>query len=152
VVAGCVPAVLGVVPPGEWKRVGEPTWLALAGFLATVALIAFLEAQRHAPLPLYARIWFAGFLAGMPGIYIAMAHRHGASHSVELLALALFGACAVAGVRRPALLVYGIAAHGLLWDSWHFGRTEFMPDWYAAACAMVDLALGFWLLSRTTDS
>lgn len=42
------------------------------------------------------------------------------------------------------MLALGIAAHGVLWDTWHHGRTNSMPDWYATACLVVDLGWGFY--------
>lgn len=69
---------------------------------------------------------------------------------LELAGLPVFVALALIGARRaPWLLGAGIIAHGLLWDSWHIGRTPFMPDWYAVACLIVDVGWGLWALTRT---
>jgi hypothetical protein len=65
---------------------------------------------------------------------------------VEVLGLLIFAALAILGVQRsPWFLAIGIVLHGITWDSWHYGRSAYMPDWYAFACFAVDLVLGAYV-------
>ena len=59
---------------------------------------------------------------------------------VEAAGLALFVAAAWVGRGRRWWLVAGIAAHAV-WDAAHLGATDFVPDWYAIACAVIDVAV-----------
>lgn len=102
----------------------------------------------------FERAWLAAFLVGMPVIYVVawfMARDRAASLWiwVELLGLALFAAFAVLGLKKsPWFLAIGIAGHGLLWDSWHYKNSSYVPDWYAVACLLVDLALAAYVAAR----
>jgi hypothetical protein len=91
------------------------------------------------------RLLLAGFLVGMPVIYIWAALRANdyGSALLESLGLIAFGSCAVVGFRRSMLLLgVGIAAHGLAWDAWHHGHAGYIEPWYPLACFIVDIALG----------
>jgi hypothetical protein len=102
----------------------------------------------------FERAWLAAFLVGMPVVYLLgwLGARNRAATSwswVELLGLALFAALAVLGLKKsPWFLVIGIAGHGIAWDSWHYKNSAYVPDWYAVACLLVDLALGAYVAAR----
>ena len=67
---------------------------------------------------------------------------------IELAGLAAFWAAAwVAATVTPWILVVGIGGHAI-WDIWHLGRTEFVADWYALACFIVDIALAIYVAAQ----
>lgn len=98
------------------------------------------------------RYLFASFLAFMPVVYIENRLLFGGSMEwlyVELVGLVVFVTLAVLGLKKsPWFTVVGIAAHGLFWDSWHYGRAEFMPSWYAATCLMIDVGWAFYAATQ----
>jgi hypothetical protein len=68
---------------------------------------------------------------------------------IELAAVPLYGALAIAGYRgRFALLPIGIAAHGIGWDAWHYARSAYIPDWYSIACLELDIAMALYVAAR----
>jgi hypothetical protein len=100
------------------------------------------------------RLAAALFLMAMPVVYIVRwLEVDGAppvALAVETAGLVLFVALGVRGLkRRPWLLVFGIAAHGIGWDAWHwlFG-SRFMFDWYAIGCLLCDVAMSAYLAFR----
>jgi hypothetical protein len=48
------------------------------------------------------------------------------------------------------ILGLGLAAHGLGWDLWHHGSSSYIASWYPSACLLVDLALGFLLVTQAS--
>jgi hypothetical protein len=56
--------------------------------------------------------------------------------------------CQFGAKRSPWFLAIGVVLHGLAWDSWHYGNSTYIPDWYAIACFAVDLALGTYVAAR----
>ena len=93
---------------------------------------------------------FALFLAVMPLIYVARSSLSGTDHGrwVEWAGLAIFGTLAWIGYSRtPWILAAGIAAHGLLWDTWHL-HSDFIPAWYALGCLLVDVGLAGYVAVR----
>lgn len=116
-------------------------------FLSAVLALRFTGAP-----PIWERRAFALFLASMPLVYLGSLALHGADRSwltIELVGLLLFAAMAWVGLRRSAwVLVVGLAAHGLVWDFSHHGRTTFMPDWYAWGCLIVDVGYAFYAATR----
>lgn len=93
----------------------------------------------------------AAFLIGMPLVYVARVLMTGAQAFLwlEVLALPVFAALAFSGLKwSPWFLVAGIAIHGVGWDSWHYRRSAYIPDWYSAGCFLVDLALAAYVVSR----
>ena len=95
----------------------------------------------------FERVWLAGFLAGMPLVYVASWVVRGGGTgwlAIELLAVPAYGVLAILGLKRPLLLAIGIAAHGLLWDAWHLASTPVIPRWYAGACLAADVAIAVY--------
>jgi len=93
------------------------------------------------------------FLAGMPLVYLARGWLFGGVGPggwlwMEGAGMLVFGALAWLGhSRSPWILALGIAAHGMLWDSWHF-PSAYIPSWYALGCLLVDVGLGLYVAVR----
>ena len=127
----------------------EPTILAAVSMPVVLATLVALRVGR-APV-VWERTLLAAFLFFMPTVYLSSLALHGGSRgwvTTEALGQVLFAALALVGWRVPWVLVVGLASHGLGWDWWHHGRTQFMPDWYAIACLMVDVGCGVYAFSR----
>ena len=142
---------LYIVP--SWQSRGGPFRLAAVAGAITVVCLWLTRwlgsrAMRFEPAMLSA------FLVGMPLVYVMgwfAARDHAASSWiwVELLGLALFAAFAALGLNNsPWFLAIGIAGHGFAWDLWHYKNSAYIPDWYAVACMLVDLALGAYVAAR----
>ncbi len=147
VLAASIAVALKFVPGGEWSRAAEPTTQAIYGFFLALAVIALARARGR---PRLERAALALLLAAMPVVYLRAAlegaHR-GARVCPEVVGVVLFAGAAVGGWLHPWLLAAGIVAHGVAWDLWHLGA-RLVPDWYAAACAVVDVGLGTYAASR----
>ena len=139
-----------VVPDLRLADFAEPTVQAAVG--TPFVLTALVALRVSAAPPIWERRVLALFLLLMPAIYLGMLALHGGGPGwlgAELAGQAAFATIAVVGLRRSGwVLVAGLAAHGLLWDSWHHGRTTFMPDWYASACLIVDVGWSLYAASR----
>jgi hypothetical protein len=138
-VAAATATLPWIVPENPLLHLDDPSHWGLIGYVATLLLL-LRRSGRGVP-----RRTLALFLAGMPLIYLANWLRHDGSPSwlaVELFGIALFGALAWIGLFRAGWwLAVGVAAHGI-WDIAHVGAAPFVPDWYATACAIVDVAMG----------
>jgi hypothetical protein len=131
-----------------------PTAETLAGLAAVVVVVALVVLRR---LPKrrwrFERLIYAGFLAAMPFIYLAAALKLGSSFdiAIELVGVPVFVGLAVFGYYKSFLaLGLGLAAHGLGWDLWHHGSASYIASWYPSACLVVDLALGFLVLTQAS--
>ena len=127
----------------------EPTILAAVSMPIVLATLVALRLGR-APV-VWERTLLASFLFFMPTVYLGSLALHGGSRDwlvTESVGQMLFAAVALIGWRVPWVLAVGLASHGLGWDWWHYGRTGFIPDWYATACLMVDVGCGVYALSR----
>jgi len=153
-VAATVIAFLGV-PAASWRESPfDPCHIAAVGGVASTAtlIVTWFMGDRAVRFePLLA----AGFLFVMPPIYVASVLMSPPLGSlapwlyVELAAVPVYGALAVAGYRgRPALLALGIAAHGIAWDAWHYGHSSYIPDWYAIACLELDVGMALYIATR----
>ena len=143
--------MLYMVP--SWQAAGDPFLLATIASAVTVACL-WLARWLGSRAVKFERAWLAAFLVGMPLVYVLGWFAAGARAAnswiwVELLGLALFATFAALGLKTsPWFLAIGIAGHGLAWDSWHYKDSVYIPDWYAVACLLVDLALGAYLVAR----
>jgi hypothetical protein len=137
----------------SWQSARDPF---LQGAVASAVTAACLWVVRWlGPQAVkFERVWLAAFLVGMPVVYVlgrlATPDRPASSGIwVDLMGLALYSTFAVLGLKKsPWFLAIGIAGHGLAWDSWHYKNSAYIPDWYAIACLLVDLALGAYLIAR----
>jgi hypothetical protein len=139
-----------IVPDWSISHLGQPVHLAAIAGLATSALIAMLHLRgiRGSSIE---RTVLAVFLGGMPFVYVAswLVSPEPGWLGIELLGVAIFVPLAILGTTRSAwFLAGGIAAHGLLWDVWHHGRTTFVPDWYTIGCLVADLGIGLYTATQ----
>src|SRR5215510_13863582 len=127
------------------------TLAGLAALVVAVALVVLrcLPSRRwHVE-----RLIYAGFLAAMPFIYLAAALKRGSSFdiAIELTGVPVFVGLAVFGYYKSFLVHgLGLAAHGVDWDLWHHGSTSYITSWYPSACLVVDLALGFLVVTQAS--
>jgi hypothetical protein len=137
-----------------WQVSRDPCLLAAA---ATVVIVTCLWLTRWRRLRgvIFERNLLAAFLVGMPLVYIArylFASTGRVANYwfwVEVLGTTIFAALAVLGVKRsPWFLAIGMVLHGLAWDTWHYRNSTYIPDWYAIACLVVDLAFGAYVAAR----
>jgi hypothetical protein len=137
----------------SWQAPGDPFLLAAVVGAASVACL-WLTRWLGSRAMQFERTMLAAFLVCMPLVYLMgwFATRDHAASSciwVELLGLALFAAFAALGLKNsPWFLAIGIAGHGFAWDLWHYKNSAYIPDWYAVACMLVDLALGAYVAAR----
>jgi len=138
----------------SWQALGGPFLLAAVAGAVTVACL-WLTRWLGSRAMKFERTMLAGFLVGMPLVYVMgwfAARDHHAASSwiwVELLGSALFAAFAALGLKNsPWFLAIGIAGHGFAWDLWHYKNSAYIPDWYAVACMLVDLALSAYVAAR----
>ena len=137
-----------------WEASADPCLIAAA---ATVLITLCLWVTRWCGPrgATFERYLLSGFLVFMALVYVmrylfVMPGRTATSWlAVEIASVPIFAALAVLGVKRsPWFLAFGIAFHGVAWDSWHYRNSTYMPDWYVFACLAVDLALGAYVASR----
>jgi hypothetical protein len=138
--------------PGFLTAWGPVITLAVWGDLFTAVALTAIWVRGRAGARAERKI-LASFLASMPFVYLFNWAREPAAGwlPVELLGAAVFIGLALLGLKRSVwFLAAGIAAHGVLWDLWHHGRTPFMPDWYALACLISDVGLGAYVAIHLT--
>jgi hypothetical protein len=128
-------------------------WASAASATTILLLLVTRHLGDHARL--FEIRWLTLFLAGMPLIYLARwilkAAPTGQSSwlFVELIGVLLYVTLAILGLKRHWLIAAGIAAHGIVWDSWHyFPGSSYIPSWYAVACLVVDIGLGTYAATR----
>jgi alkylhydroperoxidase family enzyme len=141
------------VPLGPSQTLTDPCHLAVASGLIVTGVVVAARWMGDRGVALE-RLSLALFLAGMPPVYVSSWFwspplHGGAWLAVELVAVPVYGALALFGYRRsPWALVAGIALHGVGWDAWHYGRTSFVPDWYAWACLLADVGIAVYAAAR----
>jgi len=139
------------VPDLSLASLKNPADAAAIGtcFVFTVLIVVRGLGQRGTRLERYL---FAAFLAFMPVVYIENRLLFGGSMEwlyLELAGLVVFVALAILGLKvSPWYTVIGIGAHGLFWDSWHYGRAAFMPSWYAATCLLIDVGWAIYVATQ----
>jgi hypothetical protein len=142
-------AVLAMIP--EWPLAGltDPSYWGLVGFSVLAVIFLFVGRGSWSPGSLNRRLVVA-FLVALPVLYLAHWLRFGGS-SLELViqlgGLGTWLVFAALGRRSDTPLWLGCVLHGV-WDAVHFGRIDFVPEWYGAACALADVALGAFVLMR----
>jgi hypothetical protein len=155
--AAVMTAVAVWLVPAWTRPLTDPCQLAIVlGVLTMLALFVarFWGGRGHA----IERQWLAAFLFGMPLVYVASlltmpgppAYKDASWIQIELFGVIVFGVLAWLGLTRTCwFLVWGIAAHGLAWDSWHLdGDTPYVPVWYARGCLLVDIGIAVYLAVR----
>lgn len=140
-------AVVAVIPDWPHRHPGDPSYWGLVAFvLLAVGLLAL--PRRSWEFGGTARRAIIAFLAVVPLVYVADWIRWGGSEvelAIQLGGLAAWLSAAYAARRSDVVLWMGCAAHAL-WDAAHFGRVDFVPEWYAAACLAADIGLGAFVL------
>lgn len=153
-VAVTVIAFIGV-PAASWRASPfDPCHLAVLGGVTSTATLIVTRSLGDGALR-FERLLAAVFLFVMPPIYVAsclLSPELGGLGSwlyIELAAVPLYGALAIAGYRGSfGLLALGIAAHGIGWDAWHYARSVYIPDWYAAGCLELDVGMALYIATR----
>jgi hypothetical protein len=156
---GSTAAAFMIMPIEAWSSLAEPTARAALLMLVTVVSIVLLRIGGASGA--LERGLLCVLLASMPAIYVESGvwHEAGPWLLLELAGLVTFASWAWFAYRRdPLVLALGIAAHGLLWDSWHHD-CHYIASWYASACLVVDLGAAVYvalsrerLTSARTDS
>jgi hypothetical protein len=138
---------ISMLPESPFAHLGEPTSLAA---IASIAVSVVLGITRFVARPPWLdRVVLATFLAAMPLIYTwcALLRGNTSDLALEAVGIAIYAGAAIVGyLRAPWLIGAGIIAHGLAWDAWHHGRSGYVPDWYSAACLVVDIGIGVFAL------
>ena len=137
-----------------WHLSADPCLVAAAATGVIVTWL-WLSRWRGSRGVIFERNLLAGFLVGMPLVYVArylFASTGRATNFwfwVEILGTIIFAAVAVLGVKRsPWFLAIGMVLHGLAWDIWHYRNSTYIPDWYVISCLAVDLAFGAYVAAR----
>lgn len=137
----------------SWQRQAAPFLFGTIGAGFTVGCLWLTRSMGLRAMK-FERGLLTAFLVCMPLIYMTgwLVAQNQAGNSwiwTEFLGFALFAAFGVLGVKKsPWFLAAGIAAHGLAWDIWHYKHSAYIPDWYAVACMLVDIALGAYVAAR----
>ena len=126
-----------------------PTWVGLAGAVASLAVLA--------PLPEQAQIWTSAWSVLLAAvIYLTWGTARGDLGNRRLLtaqttAVLVFGAFAMAAVAvDPDTARYVLAAGWLAhatWDVTHHRSGRVVPRWYAETCLAADLTIATALLT-----
>ncbi|MCB4458434.1 hypothetical protein [Leisingera sp. McT4-56] len=135
------------VPDLPTRHLDDPSHWGVLGFLGVAGIVA-VQKSWDLENPLI-RGLFTLFLAGLPVIYVANWLRWGGSTEalwLELLGLAFWMGLAVLSRWRTDIIWIGVGLHAV-WDAFHFGNTEYVPDWYIIACIAADLGLAGFLLT-----
>jgi hypothetical protein len=137
-----------------WRVSGDPCLVAAAASGVVVACL-WLTRWRGLRAVNFERRLLAGFLVAMPLVYVSrylFASTERAANYwfwVEVLGALIFIALAVLGVKRsPWFLAIGMVLHGVAWDTWHYRKSSYIPDWYVIACLAVDLSVGAYVAAR----
>ena len=150
----------------------EPTSSAI-GLLVIVALYISIGVMSAAGSVYIAKsifgakteqIFFGLFLIPIAGFYLAFAAHFGDQDAwqLEAMAVAVFAAFGLVGVRVPSALIVGYLLHGL-WDGVHAfnahaggsllgrGQTTSVPLAYGFFCATYDFLMAAYFYTRRHD-
>lgn len=138
-----------IVPELPFAHLDNPGHWGLIGYFLTLGMVARarLRASRGRGL----QRWLLAFLCAMPLFYVAFWLRYSGPRDwlwIELAGVAVYWVLAwIAATLNPWFLALGIGAHAA-WDLWHWGRVEFVVDWYALACCVIDVALALYVAAQ----
>jgi hypothetical protein len=151
--AGSTAVTVYLVPSWRGFATDPCLWASVAAVVTILVLLVTRHLGDHASL--FEVRWLALFLSGMPVLHLGrwiLSPRHAAGYTwlfVELGGVLLYVTLAVLGLRRHWLLAAGIAAHGIIWDSWHYSPgSSYIPSWYAIGCLIVDVGLATYAATR----
>ena len=138
-----------LIPGLPFTNLDDPGQWAVIGYFLTLVIV--VRARFRSARGRSLQRWLVVFLCAMPLVYIAYWLRYSGPPDwlwIELAGLVVFWAAAfVAATVTPWFLAIGIGAHAV-WDIWHWRRIAFVPDWYAFACFLVDIALAIYIASQ----
>lgn len=132
-------------------------WYVVIGVLAALGTIAISKARFS---PKAEQVFFGLVLVPIAAMYLAFTSFFGATGAWrhEAIAVALFAAMGVVGVRIPVLLILGYALHGawdLVHEAVHAGAAvagahdlTAIPLAYGAFCAAFDWYMACYFYSR----
>lgn len=130
----------------------------IAATLVTGVLVAFLWVSVFlGQRTIQTELWLlAAFLCGMPFVYVIrylvtvnVTTTPGSWLWLECAGIPIFATLALLGLKKSSwFLVIGIAAHGLGWDSWHYGNSAYIPNWYSTGCLLVDITIATYVAVR----
>ena len=139
-----------LVPDNPVHHLDNPNYWGVMGYVAIFATVVILRLNESLSIELERSI-LTVFLAGMPLIYVADWVRFDGTSFwiiVELIGLSIYAAIAYLSNKKYLILLpIGIAGHGL-WDLLHFNQDLYVPNWYVLACAIIDIAVGFYVYAR----
>ena len=138
-----------VVPEQPFTHLDNPGHWGLIGYFLT--LVAIVRARLRASRGRGLQRWLLVFLCAMPLVYVAFWLRYSGPQDwlwIQLAGVVVFWALAwIAATLNPWFLAIGIGGHAV-WDLWHWGRVEFVPDWYALACFVIDIAIALYVAAQ----
>lgn len=153
-------AVLALLSDFRLRHLDDPSQWGVIGFFAVLFWILGVQLRGVRHFQTENRIWLL-FLVIMPVIYLADWFRFDGPLPwlwIELAGALVFWTLAVLAVYRSRwFLPAGILLHGVGWDLWHIsvvhgGRIQYVPDWYAIACLVIDVAVAFYVGVLIHDS
>ncbi len=147
--ASTLTAVL-CMPDLPHRHTSDPSYLGIVGFVFIVGLLIRRTGQGWGRHSANRRV-IVFFLVALPLIYLANWMKFGGSMlelGVQVAGLGIWIFFAYRAVRMELFLWLGCVLHAV-WDAAHFGRVEFIPEWYAAACIAADLGLGAFVFLNT---
>lgn len=136
-------AALVVVPDWPHRNLADPSYWGVIGFVVLAIRVLWLSGNSWSPGSANRRTVIA-FLILVPAIYVANWLRFSGSLlelGIELTGLGFWLLLAALARRSDGVLWLGCILHAV-WDAAHFGRVEFVPEWYEAACLAADIGLG----------
>ena len=147
-------ALFWLVPDSPLRHLDDPIYWAILAYGCLLLTLAGLRlSRRPGSGRRRERVVLAIFLGAMPLVYLASAARLGAAAAwwaLEAFGLVLYTGLATWSLTTAWLLPVGLLAHGI-WDLAHHQRTPFLADWYAVACAVVDLGVCIYATQMVRD-